>query len=510
MKLFNSLSLTPGRVGTSAAALAAILGMALPAITSAAPTARISASRTSGPAPLAVFFDATATTDTAVDPFRQLGYRFVFGDSSAGNWSTTGLSKNQQIGGPIAAHVFEQPGTYTVEVTAKDANGATSVANVTINVQSPDSAFSGTSTVCISRTSDFAGCPAGAQHIANAGSWPGFQSGHRYLLHRGQDFSGLGSVNFGAGGNGLSDAQISAFGTGSKPIVGNLTVLTGNTPGSTWHHRVVVMDLDARGITQDTAGSDLLVFRNTVNRGGMIDIASAFGWMLANSVISGWRNPENIFVVENFVDRNYDTTVNSNPNGIAGNAVRFAVMGNTIDRTREHNMRIWQAHKLFVAHNSATGRAGDMSRGTLKIHSSGLGSVLSTLLSGGGNNQRSSYLVIADNRLGSAESNIQWLAGTSPQNAEEPEGLEHVIWEDNQFRHGANFAADMTWLGRNMTQRGDRNMTDNRSVSFGNARSDVLPSDWIGPYYPGQASMKPRFQGATDVRPASPTALRAE
>jgi hypothetical protein len=286
-------------------------------------------------------------------------------------------------------------------------------------------------------------------------------------------------------------------------------VVTGNTPVTTWHQRVVVMDLDTRGITQDTAGSDLLVFRNTLNRGGMIDIASAFGWMLSNSGLTGWRNPENIFVVENTIDRNYDTTVNSNPNGLAGNAMRFAIMGNSIDRTREHNMRIWQASKLFVAHNSATGRAGDPSRGTLKIHSSGLGSVLTTLTSGT-NNQRSSELVIADNRLGSESSNIQWLAGTSPQNAEEAEGLEKVIWEDNQFRHGANFAADMTWLGRNMTQRGDRNVTDNRAVSFGNARSDVLPADWIGPYYPGQTSMKTRFSGATDVRPASPTALRVE
>src|SRR5512145_1297788 len=75
-------------------------------------------SRTSGVAPLAVFFDATGTTRSSTfRPFHDVEYRWDFGDPVSGNWqptdgSRTGRSRNSATG-PVAAHVFGAPGTYT-------------------------------------------------------------------------------------------------------------------------------------------------------------------------------------------------------------------------------------------------------------------------------------------------------------------------------------------------------------------------------------------------------------
>src|SRR5258706_8996785 len=69
-------------------------------------------SRTSGVAPLAVFFDATGTTAVgATNPLPELGYYWNFGDSLS-VWNTTGASKNL-ASRPGAAHVFQVPRTHT-------------------------------------------------------------------------------------------------------------------------------------------------------------------------------------------------------------------------------------------------------------------------------------------------------------------------------------------------------------------------------------------------------------
>jgi hypothetical protein len=82
-------------------------------------TATVTASRVTGVAPLAVLFDATGTTNTSgLDSFRQLNYAFNFGDDRGLVWSVSGLPKNTETSGPVAAHVFDVAGTYTVTVKA--------------------------------------------------------------------------------------------------------------------------------------------------------------------------------------------------------------------------------------------------------------------------------------------------------------------------------------------------------------------------------------------------------
>ena len=124
------------------------------------------ASRTSGVAPLAVFIDATGTTSPVTTrPFHDVLYQWDFGDAGSGSWTNTpnmpNLSRNS-ASGPLAAHVFETPGTYTVALTALDGTNTASC-SVQITVQDPATAFAGNNTRCFSTSGNFAGCPAGAQ-----------------------------------------------------------------------------------------------------------------------------------------------------------------------------------------------------------------------------------------------------------------------------------------------------------------------------------------------------------
>src|SRR5712692_1457548 len=133
-------------------------------------TLSLVASRLSGVAPLAVFFDATGTTTTVkTRPFHDLEYRWDFGDPGSGNWrptdgSATGRSRNLATG-PVATHVFESPGTYTIAMTALNGTNTASSSCVQITVQDPAAVFSGANTTCFSTSNNFTGCPAGARQI---------------------------------------------------------------------------------------------------------------------------------------------------------------------------------------------------------------------------------------------------------------------------------------------------------------------------------------------------------
>lgn len=132
-----------------------IICLLFPVIGHAAPEA----SRTSGLAPLAVFFDAgvAASTESSA-PFHDLDYTWDFGDPDSGTWGPSGKSKNTDKG-PLAAHVYETAGTYTASLTVRDSNGMVgSPTEFTITVTD----FSAANTTCISTGTDFTGCPAGA------------------------------------------------------------------------------------------------------------------------------------------------------------------------------------------------------------------------------------------------------------------------------------------------------------------------------------------------------------
>ena len=214
----------------------------------AAPTASFVATASQGVgsvtncvAPCAVHFDATATTDSSYSrPFHSLLYIWDFGDPDSGNWSVGSVyegggtdSKNTDTG-PIAAHVYDAPGTYTATLTVRNPNSETGTANTTITVVAPETYFASTDTWCVRDTSavDFTGCPLDTtpggscevqsshcitqSNALTAMSTAGATSAKKWVLfQRGGSWTGrLSGLANAADSVGL----ISAFGSGAKPI----------------------------------------------------------------------------------------------------------------------------------------------------------------------------------------------------------------------------------------------------------------------------------------------------
>jgi len=190
-------------------------------------TVVINTSRISGVAPLAVFFDATETThsDSNIRPFHDLEYRWDFGDDPSAVWVTNGKSKNMATGG-VAAHVFETPGNYTVNLTVSD-GVSSQVYMETIMVGDPDIVYAG-ETYCYSASGDFIGCPSGATNVTDSDFTNAMitlfasNGSRRVLVKSGETFS------FSAYTPGIVQGPftIDAYGTGNMPLI--------NMQGTLW------------------------------------------------------------------------------------------------------------------------------------------------------------------------------------------------------------------------------------------------------------------------------------
>lgn len=432
-------------------------------------TADLQASRTSCSTPCAVFFDATGTTHTdgGVDTWKDIGYYFDYDDAGAGNWTHTGNSKTFDAGGPLAAHVFDSAGTYTVKVRAYDpALAEWSDDSVTVTVTAADTTYSSTNTVCLSRNTDHTGCPSGATQSSSVSAWPTFVNSRRYLLHRGQDFTSLGQLNFSqSGGNGLQDAQLGAYGSGAKPLVGDVQLGSDSPRGiANWTTRVVVMDLDATEINSLVGEFDLLVYRNDLNRGsgtgrGNIHTAVNFHWYASggNGGESNgltWANPDKVFLVDNDVDA-------QGGDAMTGNGHRFALLGNRSNDTEQHNMRLWQAYKGLAANNFLPGRIGggsDNGRHLLKFHSAGMVDTRTGTwtVPAASDAEKTAMAQWSRNIFGeSGVGNSQFTTSIGPQNSESNEWVDKAIIEENTFVELSAHIADFTRYGSNISTRGN-------------------------------------------------------
>lgn len=216
--------------------------------------------RASCVSPCLLFFDATATTDSATlggqnNVYQDVAYTWNFGDPSAISGGTTkwGFGANGQpfknrATGFIAAHLYvvaDGAGDQNYIVNAQAYDGTTTAGNPTVaacslivTVFDPAGAngFPGTATICVAASSTpvagSGGCPAGASVSQNA-SWSsalnaiaGGMSGKRILFRCGDTFSGTVSGN-GIVVNGVK-WSIGAYGTcvgtqTGRPIFSNST-----------------------------------------------------------------------------------------------------------------------------------------------------------------------------------------------------------------------------------------------------------------------------------------------
>ena len=456
----------------------------------AQPHAQLTASRLSGPAPLAVMFDATGTShsDEQIDTFRELGYYFDFDDPGSGVWETSGLSKNSEIGAPLAAHVFDSPGEYSVAVRAQDYYGLWSDARLTITVTDPDNRYAATNTVLLSMGDDFSHGPSDAESLGNLTSWPAFESGKRYLLSQGDDFSALGQLRL----DDVSNFYIGSFGvSGVKPRVSSVLVFMDEDNAASPPEHGVIEGLDSGGIAQINMFHHLLIYNNTLDAdGATISSCGAVSWYPLNqpgtSSLSDWRWCSGLFVVGNQIDMR--NQADSRQNGIQGGGKWLAILGNRSTNAREHTARIFYSFKTVVGHNEFTGINPTGGRHALKMHALGVDQWTDMLFPSGTaplHRPRSQYLRIHNNRLGNEASPNAWTFQLAPQDdgsSGTVEGLQDVVVEANEFILSSATRADMQSLGSSITERGN-------SRAVGVWVTDIYPSNypndesWHGPYF---------------------------
>lgn len=427
---------------------------------SAAVTAGLSVTRTRGVAPLAVHFDASETTSTETTrPFHDLHYAWEFGDPNSGTWKVSGRSKNRDTG-PIAAHVYERPGTYTVTLTVRDASGASDTKTVTIEVEDPEVVFAAENTICFSTDGDFGGAPAGAKRVTSD-SWDDITAalgtGKRVLLKRGHawNYSGKHKV-MAFRGPGI----LGAFGEGPRPVLrytssdpsiegAPFTLGSKEAPGEFEDFRFMDLEIDGAGHERHFAmaqgeSNHITFLRVRMHHGG------SFIFMAPSVLDHNNRNGfpgHSLHAGVAFVETEYEHIIGNgeefNTRHIAYIGGRkFTFLGNVWnDATRgEHVLRFPVVARAVIAHNALTNSRAR--KHVIKLH----GSTRPTI-----EPKRSEWITISDNYFSSDLGD--WTISLGPQNNRSNEIVEHVILERNEvvLGHGAEYAFHL--CGSEMTVR---------------------------------------------------------
>lgn len=272
---------------------------------------------------------------------------------------------------PTGGHVFSASGSpYSVCLQVTNASGTTSADCKTVTVSS----FAADSTtVCVSPTSNFTGCPGGAgtSTTSSFNTALGLINGStvkRILLHRGETWTVSGAATNAANGA----AMVGAYGTGAQPIVsGSPAIVVGND----W--RFVDLDFECGGsgstqvFNQPGTKSNLLLYQLKVNGcsqliqsdlspGGMSDlflVDSSF--TAAGTAAELWFNADGGILLGN--------DLNMNGSGY-------------------HNIRTMCTHKAIWAHNYMH---GDSSASFENL----------TVRGDTGNTCTTQYVVVEDNKI---------------------------------------------------------------------------------------------------------------
>lgn len=419
-----------------------------------------------GPAPLALFFDATATTATNYDAFREAGYHFDFGyatPSTAGTWTYSGKPKGNQIGGPTAAHVYETPGTYTASVRAQLPNGVYQDRFITVVVEDPATYWTtgGRTTTTLVRSS--------------ISAWPTWASNTRYLLEAGQDYSALGLINI----LNRQTVCVGKTGSGSDPIVGGLAIdrSTGATSPTTGA-KIQFMNLSAGLFESNLCGSDGLFYKCS---GSSIEV----GTLLVNRYDTypayTWPRPRRMA----FYECAFDGASLDYP--FITQSYQLMILGCLSVNPSEHSLRIQGVQYGFVGHNKLYD--AENARTYLTIRAVGIQDIASSISSSTTRSPASRYAVAADNVLGDSVdiNSVDWPCYIGPQNSTSVESLEYILSERSVFPAGAVHTSSV------FTQiRGCRNITvrdevygsgATTGVNYGQGFGAAGPDWYNGPAY---------------------------
>jgi hypothetical protein len=446
----------------------AVLVLLVPGVAWATITPASTATRSSGTAPLAVFFDATGTTDSdaTVTEFTDLQYEWGFADS-LGNWAVSGVSKAGALG-PIAGHVFEPSSypdncgagantckQYSVTMTARGQSAAVAATPLTISVTSPDTTWAST-TVCVSTTADFTGCPAVGSHVTDAGNWQTVVANRlaagsrRVLFHSAQTWTQTAAYVISTAGPGLigtfdaegmcsannpcsSRAIVSYTPTSGDAIKFNeddwrLTDLDLQGPGSGTPHAIrFEQTKDADGVTYNTGNTAL-----RLNMQGYLT-----GFITPDSAPINDVVLEEAAIVEN--------TFSSSVSGSSGNCAYLnightMILGNDFDRDGglEHVLRLSLAEKVVASHNRLADP--EAAKHHIKLHSHGATAGLI-----------SDKVVISSNTLTGGLND--WMLAVGPTADDQNELVEEVLVERNYLVAGTAMQMGVLVWARNVTVR---------------------------------------------------------
>ncbi len=403
-------------------------------------------SRSEGVAPLYVFFEPTFDTDR--EAFRTMVVHWNFGDESAGRWSTTNGDKNTHTG-PIAAHVFERPGTFVTTATTVGPDGNEITQTATIVVTDPDEVFAGESTICVSQSGDFEGAPAGCRQIqADDVSTvsPYIQPGTRILFRRGETWPMPKVLAINVAGPGL----IGAFGVGEDPIFKPTTtgiVFGDRSPLTANDWRIVDLQFAGEGTTSaigvGVQTNDLLLHHLTIH-----DVHSAVS--AGDSILSYWNDQgEGPHDLHDGVALS-ELDVRGIIGGSGGNGVylvgkRVAFMGCHFEDSTaaEHVWRMPHIEKGLFIHN-IVGKAA-LGKHLLKLHGPKFDDGLL------GNGRYTEQIQISDNIFRAGVE--AWPVAIGPQNEANDERLRDIVLERNQFIAGSSNAVMVVLWAQSVTVR---------------------------------------------------------
>lgn len=402
-------------------------------------------SRTSGAAPLSVFFDATGTTSLDYPKaFHHVDYHWDFGDPESDSPTSSGA---------VAAHVFDKPGTYTVKLTTMEPDGSTEAKDTLITVDDPDVVFGGTSTVCFSNSSDFTGAPSGAQQVTTSRfdvAMSYYDTDKRLLFKRGDTFAHQAAISVtkpgvvGAFGQGINQDTRGIYDNNPKIISSDGTTFRVQGSG------ITLMDLDITDSSPNGAGHAVIPLRR-VEQMLMYRLRTR-GFDVSINV--------SMSIVEYYQEPAHDEFTLANCHVIAPGkncmflgGTRVAIIGNKLESpTREHVVRVSRADKAVIGRNEIL----DPNVHAIKLHSAHSKALY------GDFTQR---IVIRNNLI---RADVAWPVAVGPQDQGKDEWLRDILIEHNTLFSQAQVQIGMFINSANTTLR------NNIFISEGGAWSTFM------------------------------------
>lgn len=399
------------------------------------------ASRTSGVAPLSVHFTAGfSNSSSTVRDFHNLDYTWNFNDPGSGNWGTTGKSKNTAKS-PVTTHIFETPGTYTVNLVIR--NGITVIDTESFNIEvlDPDTVYGGTNTTCINNAgdTDFTGAPNGARTVSTndlSGITQYATAGSRILFKRGSSWT-TGGLSF---PNNAGPVTLASYGTnGTMNALGiydnaPLITVTGGSfcnLNNKQDWRITDLHLVNNDKTAGSLGGDYNMQRIILQHLRIEGFSTAIGW-------SHWNNDSNLMTIDQMVISDCDLK-NSQSNVVYIGGERIALLGSIIQNSMDtHVARVWQAYLGVISNNIISGSSLDTDAGrhALKLHgpgyksSTGVNEYGPPQVGTGLLENRTEFAVVSDNVFGSSG---PWPVMITPQDELTNSLISDIIFERNRI-----------------------------------------------------------------------------